>query len=30
LAFGLAGGLIGWAFFIKLLSVAMPIGIFGF
>ncbi len=30
LTFGLAGGLIGWAFFIKLLGVAMPIGIFGF
>jgi hypothetical protein len=30
LAFGLAGGLIGWAFFIKLLGVAMPVGFLGF
>jgi hypothetical protein len=30
LALGAAGGLIGWAFFIKLLGVAMPIGTFGF
>lgn len=29
LALGLAGGLIGWAFFIKFLGVAMPRGIFG-